>query len=253
MKTIFRTIIVATVIFLMTMVAQPASVTAAPLTAANCTVTVKPVQPTGWSAEFDPTLCPAEYAAKFLANFAKEMSGTSAPPAPAIAPSAPITTTAPITPTATVAPTAANQCRDGEKIQPVIQANLNRKPIGLDENHSVYEVSWRPGTGFGDWNRFVLVVPKTGKEFQVFLLNTSTINGLRYCGTLEAVERWAPTHIEALRKSGADSAGNKVPEEEIGVYTLDLATGDLKVIKAAPRGPSLSEIKSHIEVVKVIK
>ncbi len=147
-------------------------------------------------------------------------------------------------------PAAANTCRDGEP-QPNVLNLLDRIPIGLGENNAGVEVAWQPGSGFGGWYRTVLVVPTLGSNFQVFLNGVKTIHMVRYCGTLTAVEAYAPTHVNAMVQTAADGSGNKPSSDEIGVYSLDLSTGNLKVIKAASSGPSLSEIKSHIEVVRV--
>lgn len=120
----------------------------------------------------------------------------------------------------------------------------------MAENVVVSEVAWA-GPGFGNFQRAVLVIPQLG-EYQVFLLRVDTIHSLRYCGTLDEVKAYVGdkgTHVWAMRATAADGQGNIPDEQEIGVYTIDLSTGKLAVLVPAPKGPALSVVQPHIEVV----
>lgn len=145
----------------------------------------------------------------------------------------------------------ANPCRDGEVLGND-RNSLNRSPVGLAENVVVSEVAWS-GPGFGNFQRAVLVVPQLG-NYQVFLLKVDTIHSLRYCGTLSEVQTYVSdknTHVWAMRATAADGSGNLPDEQEIGVYNLDLVSGKLSVLVPAPKGPSLTDVQGHIEVVRL--
>ncbi len=172
-------------------------------------------------------------------------------PAPIVEPTA--------TPAPTATPTSAQQeselpqvsCRDGEVIGN--ERNLlDRTPVGLGENNSVVEVSWQPGSGFGGFDRFVLVIPALQGQYQVFLVSVSTIHMVRYCGSIDQVEAYVGqevTHIMAMRVTAADQSGNLPDLQEIGAYRLDLASGKVSVLNEAPKGPTISTIEAHVEVV----
>ncbi len=143
----------------------------------------------------------------------------------------------------------SNTCRDGEVLGND-RNSLDRSPVGLAENVVVSEVSWA-GQGFGNFQRVILVIPKL-ENYQVFLLKVDTIHSLRYCGTLTEVQNYVgdtSTHVWAMRATAADGSGNLPDEQEIGVYNLDLVSGKLSVLVPAPKGPSLSVVQSHVEVV----
>lgn len=167
-------------------------------------------------------------------------TATNVPPATAIPP--------------TVAPVSANACRDGEVIGN--ERNLlDRTPVGLAENNVALEVSWTNpgGEGINAFKRFVLVVPKLEGVYQVFLNNVATIHMTRYCGSLTEVETYLAnpsTHVAAMVATAADSAGNTPHPDEIGVYSLSL-DGTLKTLRAGPLGPSVAEVRGHIEIVKL--
>lgn len=187
----------------------------------------------------------------FIALLASACSGPSAPaPTPsandlratanAMDPAAPAATS--------VAPTAA-PCLDGEVIGNDLN-NLDRTPVGLGENNSALEASWR-GQGFGNFDRTNLVIPALGSKYQVFLVNVETIHTTRYCGILMEVESYLSggAHVKSMQVTAADTAGNMPTANEIGVYSLDLTNKTLKVLKAAPAGPTLEEVMTHIQIV----
>jgi len=190
---------------------------------------------------------------------------------PAVKPTAtptptPTATPVPVLPTVTPKPTVvvvsggAVGCRNGEVIGNELNL-LDRTPVGLAENNTALEVSWKGGRGFEGYGRFNLVVPALGNTYQVFLLNVDTIKMYRYCGTIGEVERYLSNpdpahdmklpHVDAMQKTAADRSGRTPLEAEIGVYTLNLDTATLKVLKQATAGPTIDELRAHIEVVKI--
>lgn len=147
-------------------------------------------------------------------------------------------------PTAMAMPMAA-ACQDGKIL--ANQANsLTRVPIAVKEGISVWELSWI-GTGFGGFDRAVIIVPKVeDTRYAVHVLNAKTVHGVLYCGTMEAVQEWAPTHVDAMLITAQDDQGHR-PAQEIGVYLLNW-DGTLTVVKAAPKGPSKETFEKRLEV-----
>lgn len=176
---------------------------------------------------------------------------------------APAATTASTTTPTAIPPTAipttrptsvpANVCKDGSHPQPTI-ADQARIPAGTKEGPVVAEVSWKPGNGFGGIDRVVIVLPKWDSGVAINILNAYTVYYTQYCGEWGVVKNYAKTHIAAMVQSAADPQGNTPEREEIGVYALvDLNSNALEVVQAASKGPSLAEIKSHIEVVRIVR
>jgi len=166
----------------------------------------------------------------------------------------PVTSTlmAALVPASTPFVSAGAPCRDGETVGNLFD-NVSRVPVGLAENAAVIEVSWS-GNGFGGFERAVIVVPRLD-GVQVFLNRVSTVHMLRYCGTLAEVENYVSdktTHIHAMVVTAVDSQGQKPEESEIGAWSLSIQTGVPSSLVNAPKGPSLAEVRSHIEVVRLI-
>lgn len=161
---------------------------------------------------------------------------------------APVGSTPPpyLTPDATA---PAGNCRDGEIVGNELN-QLERTPVGLGENNSAIEVSWR-GQGFGGYDRANIGVPALTNRYQVFLVNVETIHMTRYCGKLEEIEAYlvSGAHVRSMQATAADANGNMPSADEIGVYSVDLAGKSLKLLKAAPSGPTIQEVFSHIQVV----
>ena len=146
-------------------------------------------------------------------------------------------------------PAFAQECRDGEVIGNLSEDSLHRIPFALGENVSVTELAWKPGTGVAGWGRAVLVAPALNNAHQVFALN-STVHMTRYCGSLDAVKAYAAllsTHVWAMRSTSATN-GYMASDAEIGVFFLNVQTGQLETLKAGS-GPSNAEIMQHLEVV----
>lgn len=153
------------------------------------------------------------------------------------------------TPAPEVPPVGGAPCRDGEVVGNELN-QLDRTPIGLGENNTAIEVAWR-GQGFGGFDRANIGVPALGNRYQVFLVNVETIHMTRYCGKLEEVEAYLASgaHVRSMQATAADANGNMPSADEIGVYSVDLAGKSLKLLKAAPSGPTIQEVFSHIQVV----
>lgn len=137
-------------------------------------------------------------------------------------------------------------CKDGSSLDNVF-ANISRIPLGNKEGASVYEISWQPGTGFGGYDRMVLVLPRMDTLHMGFVDNASTVHGLRYCGYLSDILAYAPTHVTAIQQSSQDASGNRPSTDEIPVVFMKL-DGSLVIVKDAPLGPSLDTIKAHLEM-----
>lgn len=155
------------------------------------------------------------------------------------------TTTAP-EPTAAVGDAT---CLDGEVVGNELN-ELDRTPVGLGENNSAIEVSWR-GQGFGGYDRVNLVIPALGGTYQVFIVDVETVHMTRYCGKLAEVEAYLASgaHVRSMQETAADVNGNMPAAEEIGVYAIDMTTKTLKVLKAAPNGPTVEEVMTHLQIV----
>ncbi len=149
---------------------------------------------------------------------------------------------------------AQDICNDGEVLGNDFVDGLTRIPVGLAENAVVVEVALRPGSGFGRWDRFILVLEASNNLYQVFLNNVDTIHSVRYCGTFSEVQSYAAldsTHVRAMQVSAADHNGNTPNIEEIGVYAVDLSNAKFRILNAAPLGPTPQEVLEHIEVVRI--
>jgi hypothetical protein len=174
---------------------------------------------------------------------------------PATEPPAQSNATAPVSnvkPPATEAPVVtsngyqgAEGCVDGSDL-PNAYADISRIPLGNGEGASVYEISW-DGLGFSGFDRIVLVLPRMDATHMAFVNNARTVHGLRYCGFLEDIIAYAPTHVDALRQSSQDQQGNRPSADEIPVVLLNL-DGTFVITKSAPNGPSLDTIKAHLEM-----
>lgn len=208
-----------------------------------------------WADERDRAQATLD-AAKVLAT-AASIKGTAA--ALLGTPGGPMATQVAPAPGATYAPGATQQpagnCQDGAATGNP-KNKIDRTPVGLAENFSVQEVSVKPGKGFAGFDRWVQIVPPLGNKYQVFDLNVETIHEVKYCGTADQVAAFLKnpaTHVQAMRQSAADSAGNIPPVGEIPVVGIDVLTGNVGFLVAptAPTAPTLATIKSHIEVVKL--
>ena len=74
-----------------------------------------------------------------------------------------------------------------------------------------------------------------------------TVHAVQYCGSLQAIKDWAPTHVDAMINSSQNSAGQRPFADEIPIVLLK-NDGTIEIVKAAPNGPSLDEIKAHLEM-----
>lgn len=137
----------------------------------------------------------------------------------------------------------AEGCVDG-KIVSNQYADINRIPIGTLEGAIVAEVSWT-GSGFGGFDRAVVVIPRMTSETMAFVRNSKTIHLVQYCGNLDAILAWAPTHVDAMVQSAQDDQGNRPDSKEVGVYFLNL-NGEWSVVREGPLGPGLEFVKQRI-------
>lgn len=134
-------------------------------------------------------------------------------------------------------------CQDG-KIVSNQYADITRIPIGTLEGAIVAEISWT-GSGFGGFDRAVVVVPRMTAQTMAFVLKSRTIHLVQYCGFLKDILNYAPTHVDALVQSSQDDAGNRPDPQEIGVYYVDL-DGNWTVVRDGPMGPGLEFVKQHV-------
>jgi len=144
---------------------------------------------------------------------------------------------------------AQAECKDGEPVGN-LEAGLQRIPVGLEENNAVVEVSWKPGTGYDGYDRYVGVIGKMDRFYQVFVNPVETVHMVRYCGELDAVKNYAAdpeTHVAAMISTGQDANGRPT-SDEIPVVYINPQTAEVTLLKAAPDGPSIEEIKAHLEV-----
>ena len=164
---------------------------------------------------------------------------------------------APVAPAAAEAPAApvvaepvkgsdyqgAEGCQDGKIISNQF-ADISRIPIGTLEGAVVAEISWT-GSGFGGFDRAIVIVPSMNAKTMAFVRGSKTIHLVQYCGFLKDILAWAPTHVDALVQSSQDDAGNRPDPDEIGVYFLDL-NGSWQVVREGPLGPGLDFIKQRV-------
>lgn len=157
---------------------------------------------------------------------------------------------APSTPTANAVSGAqgtdyqgAEGCQDG-KIVSNQYADITRIPIGTLEGAIVAEISWT-GSGFGGFDRAIVVIPRMTAEKMAFVRNSRTIHLVQYCGFLKDILAWAPTHVDAMVQSAQDDAGNRPDPAEIGVYFLNL-DGQWTVVREGPKGPGLAFVQQRV-------
>ncbi len=139
-------------------------------------------------------------------------------------------------------------CTDG--VLNNIQQDISRIPVGNDEGGSIMELSWTGGTGFGGFDRALLVLPRMDATHMAFVLDTATVHGNRYCGTMQAIIAYAVDpahHIYAMQKSAQISSTQRPSVDEIPVVFMDL-DGNVVLEKAASKGPSLDFLKAHLEM-----
>jgi len=136
-----------------------------------------------------------------------------------------------------------DQCQDGKIVSNQF-ADISRIPIGTLEGAVVAEISWT-GSGFGGFDRAVVVVPRMTSETMAFVRNSRTIHLVQYCGFLKDILAYAPTHVDAMVQSAQDDQGNRPDPEEIGVYFLNL-DGVWTVIREGPKGPGLAFVQQRV-------
>jgi len=160
-----------------------------------------------------------------------------------IMPTAPVATEAPVVIANTGDYQGAESCQDGKIVSNQF-ADISRIPIGTLEGAVVAEISWT-GSGFGGFDRYVVVVPRMTAETMAFVRDAKTIHLVQYCGFLKDILAWAPTHVDALVQSSQDDAGNRPDPQEIGVYFLNL-NGEWTVVREGPLGPGLEYVKQRL-------
>ncbi len=142
--------------------------------------------------------------------------------------------------------TTAGACEDGKVIGNQY-ANLNRVPVGTAEGTIVAELSWT-GSGFGGYDRAVVIVPKLDDtRYAIHVLNPKTVHEVQYCGADQAIDNWAPTHVDAMVITAQANDGSRPDPNEIGVYRLNF-DGRLTEIRPGPKGPGLDAVQQRLVV-----
>jgi len=179
-------------------------------------------------------------------------AGTSAPAPVVAAPKATAEVSKPevvaSTP-AVAAITATASCREG--VVPGNQANFvgEKVPIGTAEGPTIIEVSWKPGNGYGGYNRAVIVLGQRDIGRNYVTISPATVRMNQYCGALDDVKNYAkdPTHhVRAMIDSSSD-AGGRPQEDEIPVFALG-KDGILTILKDAKSSPGLAWYQTKFAV-----
>lgn len=152
----------------------------------------------------------------------------------------------------TAQPTETGPCLDGQMVLDELANQgslLNRLMVGEAERVTVVHVSW-PGEGFAGLDRVIVIAPRQGPVWQVFVKSGAYSIATRgFCGSNQEVADWAdPAEVESLRRASADSDGEIPPVSEIGIYLLNYEERTLIVVKNAPDGPTPEEVLNHLEL-----
>lgn len=168
------------------------------------------------------------------------VAGTMAAQNTAQPPTGNPTGTGTVPPPAMPAKSDPTACQDGKPL-PNIIANTPDIPWGSKDGGVIAQVAWKPGTGHGGWNRVVAIAEKLSDNRMPYANEVQAINVTQYCGTLDAMKAEANSHVTALATSGGAN------ENEIPVVFLH-TDGTLEIVKPATNGPSLDQIKAHLEM-----
>ena len=138
-------------------------------------------------------------------------------------------------------------CEDGKNTTPLFFEKPSDVPWGTKEGATVAEIAWKPGTGFAGWYRIIAIAERILDVEMPYANSILTLYVTQYCGSLQAIKDWAPTHATAIMNSSQNSAGDRPDLNEIPVVLLK-RDGSIEWVKEVSNGPSIDEIRAHLEI-----
>lgn len=138
-------------------------------------------------------------------------------------------------------------CEDGKNETPLYVQTPADIPWGTKEGATVAEIAWKPGTGFDGWYRINAIAERIIGTEMPYANDVLTLRVTQYCGSLQAIKDWAPTHVTAMVNSSQNSAGARPNANEIPIVLLK-RDGSIEWVVQVTNGPSMEEIKAHLEM-----
>lgn len=138
-------------------------------------------------------------------------------------------------------------CEDGKNETPYWVQTPTDIPWGTKEGATIAEIAWKPGTGFDGWYRINAIAERIIGTEMPYANDVLTLRVTQYCGSLQAIKDWAPTHVTAMVNSSQNSAGARPNTNEIPIVLLK-RDGSIEWVVQVTNGPSMEEIKAHLEM-----
>jgi len=142
---------------------------------------------------------------------------------------------------------SAGTCEDGKNTTPLFFEKPTDVPWGTKEGTTVAEIAWKPGSGFGGWNRIIAIAERIVGTEMPYANSILTLHVTQHCGSLDTIKAYAPNYVTAMINSGQNGTGQRPSVDEIPIVLLK-RDGSIEWVKQASNGPSMSEIQAHLEM-----